>query len=98
MSEGAVLVVVEILKLHDADEMKKYQEGARPQIGKYGGVVIARGGNAVEGTPPFGVMMIQKWPSAGAFVAWQSSEEYRPLMERRKLCADLRIAIVPMIG
>jgi uncharacterized protein (DUF1330 family) len=97
MSHGPVLVVVEIRQVFDSDRMRSYQEGARAQIAKFGGEVVARGGDPVEGAPPFGILMIQKWPSAEAFKKWQSSDEYRPLMERRRKAADLRIATVPIV-
>ena len=97
MANGEVLVVVEVQKIHDADEMRLYQEAARAQFGRYGGSVIARGGDAVEGEPPFGGVLVQKWPSAQAFRDWQASEEYRPLMERRRACAEMRISIVPIV-
>lgn len=98
MSEGEVLVIVEVRKVHDANEMKNYQEGARAQIGPFGGVVIARGVIPVEGDPAFSTLMVQKWPSAQAFLDWQASDDYRPLKERRLKCADLRIGMVPLVA
>jgi uncharacterized protein (DUF1330 family) len=41
--------------------------------------------------------MVQQWPSAQAFTAWQQSEEYRPLLQIRQACAELRIATVPLL-
>ena len=97
MSDGSVFVVVEIRSVDNADQFKAYQSGAREQIGTYGGIVIARGGSPVEGNPPFGALMIQKWPSEQAFRNWQESDEYKPLREMRRNCVDLRISIVPML-
>jgi uncharacterized protein (DUF1330 family) len=97
MSDGGVLVVVEVRSIGDADRFKKYQAGAREQIASYGGAVIARGGSPVEGDPPFGTLMIQKWPSQQAFMSWQESEQYRPLRDIRRSCADLRISVVPIV-
>ena len=98
MAGGEVLVVAEIQKVHDAEAMRLYQEAARAQFGRYGGSIVARGGEAVEGDPPFGALLVQRWPSAQAFRDWQASEEYRPLMERRKACVDMRISILPIVG
>ena len=97
MSDAGVLVVVEVRAVRDLEQFKRYQAGAREQIGRYGGTVIARGGSRVEGDPPFGALMIQQWPSEQAFRAWQESEEYRPLCAIRRGCADLRISTVPLL-
>jgi uncharacterized protein (DUF1330 family) len=92
-----VLVVVEIKSVRDPEEFKAYQVGARQQIARYGGQVVARGGRSTEGDT-FGTLLVQAWPSEGAFLAWQESDEYRPLRELRRRCADMRIAVVPCVG
>ncbi len=97
MAAGEVLVVAEVQRVHDGEGMRLYQEGARAQVARFGGVVLGRGGRSFEGTPPFERVLVQKWPSAEAFERWQTSEEYRPLRERRQRCADMRIAIVPLV-
>jgi uncharacterized protein (DUF1330 family) len=91
-----VLVIVEIGAVRDQAALKSYQLGAREQIGRHGGTVLARGGSPFEGSPPFGPVLVQKWPSEQAFRAWQESAEYQPLRELRRACADLRIAVVPL--
>jgi uncharacterized protein (DUF1330 family) len=96
MSEAGVLVVVEVRSISDPEKFKQYQAGAREQIGRRGGRVLARGSTPFEGEPSFGAIMVQQWPSAEAFAQWQESEEYRPLREIRRSCADLRIATVPL--
>ena len=96
MSDGGVLVVVEIAEVRDPAALKTYQLGAREQIARHGGTVLARGGVTVEGIP-FGPLLVQRWKSELAFRAWQESAEYRPLRELRKSCADLRIAVIPLI-
>ena len=97
MTEEAVLVVVEIRSVRDPDELKTYQAGARTQIAKYGGKVVARGAGRNTEAEPFGVLLVQAWPSERAFLDWQESEEYRPLRDLRRRCADMRIAIVPLV-
>lgn len=98
MTSSEVLVVAELQRIHDPEGLRVYQEGARAQIARFGGVVLGRGGSSYEGTPPFERVLVQKWPSAEAFEAWQNSDDYRPLREHRQRCADMRIAIVPYIG
>ena len=97
MAEPGVLVVVEVRSISDGEKFKAYQAGAREQIARWGGRVIARGGEPVPGEAPFSPLMIQAWPSARAFVDWQESEEYRPLREMRRACADLRMGILPQL-
>lgn len=97
MNDKQVLVVVEIRSVHDAEALKAYQAGARQQIVEYGASVIARGGATLEGTPAFGPLMVQHWPSEDAFRTWQGSESYRPLRAIREACADLRIAVIPLV-
>lgn len=97
MSNNEVLVVVEIRLIHDAEAMKAYQTGARQQLAEYGASVIARGGATLEGTPAFGPLMVQRWPSEEAFRTWQGSDSYRPLRAIREACADLRIAVIPLV-
>lgn len=97
MANEEVLVVIEIRAVSDAEKLKAYQLGAREQIGPRGGTVIARGGSTLEGNPPSGLLMVQRWPSEASFRAWQDSEEYLPLREMRRTCAELRIVVVPMV-
>jgi len=97
MAGSEVLVVAELQRIHDAEGLALYQQGARAQIGRFGGVVLGRGGRSFEGSPAFERVLVQKWPSADAFIAWQESEDYRPLRETRQRCADMRIAIVPLV-
>jgi uncharacterized protein (DUF1330 family) len=96
MTDEAVLVVTEIRSVRNPEELKAYQAGARNQIAKYGGKVIARGSRNTE-TEEFGMLLVQAWPSERAFVDWQESQEYRPLRDLRRRCADMRIAVVPLV-
>ncbi len=93
----SVFVVVEIFEVRDAKALREYQAGARAQLAAFGGVVIGRGGEAFDGVPPFGPLLIQRWPSADAFKTWQASDDYRPLLELRRRAANLRIAIIPAV-
>ena len=97
MSSNEVLVIVEVRAVHDAPELAAYQAGARKQMLQRGGVVVGRGGLAFEGEA-VGPLIVQRWPSEAQFRQWQASDEYKPLLERRKRAADLRIAIVPAVS
>lgn len=97
MSDVAVYVVVEIVAVRDAEQLKAYQTRARAQLLERGGVVVARGTSPVEGTPPFGTLLIQKWQSERAFRDWQESADYLPLKAMREHCVDMRIAVVPLV-
>jgi uncharacterized protein (DUF1330 family) len=97
MTDPAVLIVVEITAVRDADQLKTYQTAARAQLAERGGVVVARGTSPVEGSPPLGMLLIQKWPSEQAFRDWQESDAYRPLKSLRQQCVDMRIAVVPVV-
>ena len=89
-----VLVLVEVRAVRDAAGLAAYQAEARKQMTQRGGVVIGRGGSSFEGDP-VGPLVVQRWPSEADFRAWQESDEYKPLRERRKRSADLKITIVP---
>ncbi len=89
-----VLVLVEVCVVHDAVALAAYQAEARKQMAQRGGVVIGRGGSPFEGEP-LGPLVNQRWPSEADFRAWQESEDYKPLLERRKSAAELRIVILP---
>ena len=97
MAGSEVFVIVEVQEVFDQQELTAYQAAARQQLLELGGVPIARGDAVFEGEPPARSLLIQKWPSEAAFRAWQESAAYRPLLERRKRAAKLRIAILPAI-
>ena len=94
--DADVLVVVEIEAVLDPAAFQAYQGEARVQMAERGGTVVARGGQCVEGEPG-GPFLIQRWPSAAAFSDWQESEAYRPLLERRRQAARLRMNVVPVM-
>ena len=55
--------------------------------------MIGRDGSSFEGEL-VGPILLQRRPSEAEFRAWQESDEYKPLLNRRKRAADLRIAIL----
>jgi uncharacterized protein (DUF1330 family) len=95
MSE--VLVIVEVVRIRDAQAFDEYRAQARAQGAARGVAVLARGGSTFEGDPPYADIMVQRWPSEQAFLNWQDSEEYKPLRAIRQKAADIRIAIAPIV-
>jgi uncharacterized protein (DUF1330 family) len=71
--------------------------GLRELIGPLGGEVLARGGVPVEEEAGFATLVIERWPSEGAFHAWLASEAHQPLRKIRLASATMRV-IVPIIA
>ncbi|ATE64136.1 DUF1330 domain-containing protein [Rhizorhabdus dicambivorans] len=90
-----VLVVVEVLEVRDQAAFDAYRAEARQQSSARGGMTLARESATFEGDA-FGDLMVQRWPSEAIFRSWQESDEYRPLLERRRKAADLRLAVLPL--
>ncbi|HKP78945.1 MAG TPA: DUF1330 domain-containing protein [Phenylobacterium sp.] len=95
--DGEVLVIVEPQAVFDWEGLAAYQAAAREQATRRGGQVVARGGALVEGEPDLLFHLVQRWPSAQAFLDWQDSDEYRPLKEARMKLMKVRISIVPAV-
>jgi uncharacterized protein (DUF1330 family) len=96
MQETAVFVVVEVVSVQDAQGLRAYAERASELIGPLGGAVVGRGGSPVDGEAGFAPLVIERWPSEGAFRAWLDSEAYQPLRKIRLASATMRVAIVPI--
>jgi len=96
MPETAVLVVVEVVSVQDMEGLQAYAARASELIGPAGGVVLGKGGSPLSGEASFAPLVIERWPSEGAFRAWLDSEAYRPLREIRRASATMRVAIVPI--
>jgi uncharacterized protein (DUF1330 family) len=97
MSDGSVLVILKIKRIHDREALKRYQMAAREQIAILQGKVVARGGVTIEGEEEFEGLLIQEWRSEQDFRNWQSSEAYLPLKTLRQVAVDLSIVVVPKI-
>ena len=96
MHETPILVVVEVVSVHDPVGLREYQERAGALIGPLGGTLIGHGGTPVDDELGFAPLAIQRWPSESAFRAWLASEAYQPLREIRVASATMRAAIVPV--
>ena len=94
MSETPILVVIEVVSVHDPIALQAYQERSSALIGPLGGAVIGHGGTPVEGVPGFAPLAIQRWPSERAFRDWLASDAYQSLLEMRLASATMRAAIV----
>jgi len=96
MQENAVFVVVEVVSVEDAEGLRAYSERASELIGSLGGEVLGHGGKPVDGEAGFAPLVIQRWPSEGAFRTWLDSDAYQPLLKIRLASATMRVAIVPI--
>ena len=94
MQDNPVFVVVEVVSVEDTEGLRAYSRRASELIGSFGGEVLGQGGTPVDGEPGFAPLVIQRWPSEGAFRAWLDSEAYRPLNKIRLASATMRVAIV----
>lgn len=98
MSDGEVLVIVEVQEIFDAEAFAAYRAGVRPQFAELEGSLAGRADTAYEGDDPLEPILVQRWPSEAAFRAWQESEAYRPLKALRQKGARIRLVIVPLIA
>lgn len=99
MAQGEVLIIVEVQEIFDEEAFNAYRTQARQQLLERGGELLGRGGELFEGSPPLtGSVLVQRWPSEGAFREWQASDDYRPLLQLRKEAARLRLVLVPATG
>jgi uncharacterized protein (DUF1330 family) len=96
MQEAAVFVVIEVVSVKDPEGLKTYVQRASELIGPQGGRLVAQGGIPIDGEPGFAPLVIQRWPSEAAFLAWLASEAYQPLNKIRLASATMRAAIVPV--
>ena len=83
MQGNPVFVVVEVVSVEDPEGLRTYARRASELIGPLGGVVVGQGAIPVGEEAGFGHLVIQRWPSEGAFRAWQDSEAYQPLNKIR---------------
>ena len=96
MQEAAVFVVIEVVSVEDPAGLKTYVQRASELIGPLGGQLVAQGGIAIDGELDFAPLVIQCWPSEGAFRAWLASDAYQPLNQIRLASATMRVTIVPI--
>jgi uncharacterized protein (DUF1330 family) len=96
VQDNPVFVVVEIVSVEDPAGLQTYARCASELIGPLGGVVVAQGGEPIEGEAGFATLVIQRWTSEAAFRAWLASDAYQPLNKIRLESATMRVAIVPM--
>jgi uncharacterized protein (DUF1330 family) len=97
VTEGGVLVVIELQEVYDGSAAKDYQAAAREQAVRRGAELLARGGTLFEGDSEPVAVVIQRWDSAQAFIDWQQSNEYLPLKKKREQAMKVRIFYVPIV-
>lgn len=98
MSDGEVLVIVEVQEVLDPQAFQQYREQVRSQFAGLGGVLAGRVDTAYEGDDPVEPVLLQRWPNEAAFRAWQASDDYKPLKALRQKGARIRLLIVPLVA
>lgn len=85
------------VKIHDPVEYKKYTDRVPAIIGKFGGRVLARGGNyrIMEGTDRYHRFVVIEFPSLEAAAACHASPEYSEAASfRRSGAGEVDLIIV----
>jgi uncharacterized protein (DUF1330 family) len=84
------------VKVNDPEAMKPYREGVGATVKQYGGRYIVRGTKieAVEGTPPDGVVAILEFKSIADAHRWHNSPEYQAIVGIRHKAATTRLFLV----
>ena len=77
--------------VHDPITYEAYKARAAAAVAQYGGVYIARGGEAelLEGWPAPRRVVIIRFPDRAAVTAWYRSPAYQALIPLREQAAEL---------
>lgn len=89
------LVIITVKEVRDPDAIKRYTAAVAPQVAKHGGRTIAQGFELFEGESDAKLVVVQAWPSADAFRAWQADPDYAPWLKLRHEAATISMVIVP---
>jgi uncharacterized protein (DUF1330 family) len=92
------LVIIAVKAVRDPDAIKRYTAAVAPQVARHGGRTIAQGFELFEGTSDAKLVVVQAWPSADAFRAWQADPDYAPFLKLRRDAADIWMVIVPPVA
>ena len=86
--------IIANLEVTDREGFARYAAGAPAAVAAYGGAYLARGGTAelLEGELELGRIVVLRFPSTEAAMAWYRSPEYEPLRAAR-----LRAARGPLL-
>lgn len=95
MSE-AVLILIEVVAVHDGAGMGRYVAGATEQMIARGARPLGKGFEVLEGNPQGVMRTVLRWPSVDAYREWQQSDDYRELHALRLRSAQLNIIAVPL--
>jgi uncharacterized protein (DUF1330 family) len=93
----AVLIIVELLRVKDPEDLTRYGQGIIPQMQARGARTLARGFDVVEGSPQGSMRVVIEFPSAAGFRSWQESAEYQELKRLRLRSADVNIIVVEAV-
>lgn len=72
--------IIANLEVTDRENFARYAQGVPDTVAAYGGEYLARGGAAelMEGELPLGRVVLLRFPSSQAAMAWYRSPEYAP--------------------
>ena len=95
-SDSKIVYAVMDIDIKDPAEFKRYAEGYKWTMEKYGGKALVRGGRfeMIEGDWAPERLVIQQWPSVERFKEWYNSEEYAPWKELRQKSAVANIILI----
>lgn len=82
-----------LAKIINPDLFMEYIKGHLPSIAQYGGKIVFRSteNEPILGSECWDAIAIQEWPSASAFDAWWTSDEYKPWAQIRDQAATMVI-------
>ena len=82
--------IVANLEVVDREAFARYVAAAPASVADYGGEYLARGGvtELLEGEVKVGRVVILRFPTADAAMAWYQSPAYAPLREARQCAAS----------
>lgn len=96
-TEQPVLVLVEVLEIMDAETMRDYVVAIAPQMAAFGARNLAAGLHTHKGKTDAINMVASYWPTAQAYLDWQTSAAYAPWMYKRVQAARIRTHFLPVI-
>jgi uncharacterized protein (DUF1330 family) len=88
--------VIATVEITDPEEYEEYRRRVPETIERHGGRFLVRGGasETLEGDWQPKRVVVLEFPDAGAARRWYSSDEYRPLIEKRQRASNAHLLLV----
>ncbi len=93
----AVYAFLEILKIHDKFQYRKYLDGWRNTVKEYNGRILAQDKNIETLEGKFSATddyILTEWPDLDSFYIWYDSEQYLPLRQLLSKTADFNLYLI----